>query len=292
VARTGWDANAAIFEMKMHEYQFNNHQHLDNGSFQIYYRGPLAIDSGLYAAYGTDHDTNYLKRTIAHNALVVFDPAEKFREGRALNDGGQRWPADGSEPRTLEVLLPNGYRVAADIQQQTTADFCKLGGDLTQSYSAKVAEYRREFIWINLHDVRRPAALIVYDRVRSARSECKKTWAPAQHRRARSGWSGDSDPSERRQTGEPHAGAGGFPNRNRRWTRPRIRDQRREPSPGPCSRAAGRSRRLSHRDLPAKAAEFDTFLNVIQVMDDEVEPLPVTRTKDGVKVGSRKIRVP
>jgi heparin/heparan-sulfate lyase len=44
IARTGWDENSAIVKMKMQDYQFNNHQHLDAGSFQIFYRAPLAID--------------------------------------------------------------------------------------------------------------------------------------------------------------------------------------------------------------------------------------------------------
>ena len=49
VARTGWGEDAAIAEMKINEYNFANHQHLDAGAFQLYYRGALAIDSGLYS---------------------------------------------------------------------------------------------------------------------------------------------------------------------------------------------------------------------------------------------------
>src|SRR5208337_5299690 len=48
VARTGWDAESVIAEMKVNIFNFVNHQHLDAGAFQIYYKGPLAIDSGLY----------------------------------------------------------------------------------------------------------------------------------------------------------------------------------------------------------------------------------------------------
>jgi heparin/heparan-sulfate lyase len=292
VARTGWDENAAIFQMKMHEFQFNNHQHLDNGAFQIYYRGPLAIDSGSYGIYGTDHDTNYLKRTIAHNALLVFDPVETFRGGRALNDGGQRWPANGNEPRTLDVLLKDGYRVASDVQQQTSPDLCVLEGDLTQSYSGKVVSYRRRFVWVNLHDPRRPAALIVYDRLRAARPEFKKTWllhsidepkveGPVTVIRQNGG-------KLVNRTLEPAdfqiAVVGGpghefeFAGQNHPPTR----------APAPQDEAGAWRIELS----PAKAAEFDTFLNVIQVMDDGVDALPVSRTRDGVKIGSREIRLP
>ena len=48
IARTGWDKDCVIAEMKVNENFVGNHQHLDAGSFQIYYKGPLAIDSGAY----------------------------------------------------------------------------------------------------------------------------------------------------------------------------------------------------------------------------------------------------
>jgi hypothetical protein len=52
VARTGWGAeissNTVVAEMKVGVYNFANHQHLDAGNFQIYYKGPLAVNSGIY----------------------------------------------------------------------------------------------------------------------------------------------------------------------------------------------------------------------------------------------------
>jgi len=75
IARTGWDGGAAIAEMKVNEYNFVNHQHLDAGAFQIYYKGPLTIDSALYSGssgqYGSPHCRNYYWRTIAHNSLLI-----------------------------------------------------------------------------------------------------------------------------------------------------------------------------------------------------------------------------
>ena len=46
IARTAWDENSVIAEMKINEQFVGNHQHLDGGSFQLYYKGPLAIDAG------------------------------------------------------------------------------------------------------------------------------------------------------------------------------------------------------------------------------------------------------
>ena len=105
-----------IAEMKINEYNFVNHQHLDAGAFQIYYKGALAIDSGLYSgssgAYGSPHCMNYYWRTIAHNSLLIHDPQETFGRDGYGNDGGQRLPNRRSEARDLSVLLQpeNGYR--------------------------------------------------------------------------------------------------------------------------------------------------------------------------------------
>jgi hypothetical protein len=52
VARTGWDENAVIASMQVNVYNFLNHQHHDAGAFQIWYRGVLAADTGMYSGTG------------------------------------------------------------------------------------------------------------------------------------------------------------------------------------------------------------------------------------------------
>ena len=43
---------------------------------------------------------------------------------------------------------------------------------------------------------------------------------------------------------------------------------------------------------PAQPAATDTFLNVMQIMDDGVEALPVARTQDGVRIGEKNVKLP
>ncbi len=186
VARTGWDENAAVAEMKVNVYNFNNHQHLDAGAFQLYYRGALAIDSGLYqgtsGGYGSPHDKNYHWRTIAHNSLLVHDPNENF--GRDYgNDGGQRLPNNRNEPSTLEVLLDpkRGYQTGEVLAQgfgpdARAPDYTYLTGDLTRAYSQKVRQAIRSFVFLNLKNPAAPAALVVFDRVVSADPSFRKYW--------------------------------------------------------------------------------------------------------------------
>jgi hypothetical protein len=188
VARTGWDQNAVIVEMKVNEYNFVNHQHLDAGAFQIYYKGALTIDSGIYqggsaGGYGSSHCLNYSWRTIAHNSLLVYDPNEKFDRRGYGNDGGQRLPHGRSEARNLSVLLApeNGYRTGKVLTHGSgpdpqTPDFTFLQGDLTDAYSKKVQQVTRGFVFLNLRHPHVPAAVIVLDRVVSANPAFRKYW--------------------------------------------------------------------------------------------------------------------
>ncbi len=188
VARTGWDENAVIAEMKINEYNFVNHQHLDAGAFQIYYKGALAIDSGLYqggssGAYGSPHCLNYYWRTVAHNSLLIYDPNEKFGGRGYGNDGGQRLPHGRSEARDLKVLLApeNGYRTGKVLAHgfgpdPQTPDFTFLQGDITEAYSKKVRQVTRSFVFLNLRNSQVPAALVVFDRVASTDPAFRKDW--------------------------------------------------------------------------------------------------------------------
>ena len=187
VARTGWGPDAVIADMKVNEYNFANHQHLDAGAFQIYYKGALAVDSGLYSGssgkYGSPHCQNYYWRTIAHNSLLVYDPQGDFGKRGYGNDGGQRLAGGRGEARSLEVLLDpaKGYRTGKVLAHGFGPDpqmpeFTLLEGDITDAYSQKVQQVTRSVAFLDLHGKQVPAALIVFDRVVSADPEFRKFW--------------------------------------------------------------------------------------------------------------------
>lgn len=183
VARTGWkqgmDSPDVVAVMKIGEYQFVNHQHYDAGNFQIYYKGALASEGGTYDAYGSDHDYNYHKRTIAHNTMLIYDPDEKFPRN-LVNDGGQRFPNDGREASTIDIIK-EGHKVAEVIAHHFGPDphrpeYTYMKGDLTHAYTDKVKQFQRSFVFLNLGDKKRPAALIVFDKVISSNKDFRKTW--------------------------------------------------------------------------------------------------------------------
>ncbi len=199
--RTGWqdgiDSPDVLCELKIHEYWFAGHSHLDAGAFQIYYKGLLASDDGYYQSwmeerfgdrensgytgYGSLHHYNYLRRTVAHNCMLVYDPREQFRDDAFkvhANDGGQRIPNRGNEPPTLEYLLEeaNGYRTGHLLGYGWSEDYAYLKGDLTKAYSKKVVGYERSFLFLRFCNGQTPAALLVFDRVAASDPSFKKTW--------------------------------------------------------------------------------------------------------------------
>lgn len=182
IARTGWefgpDSRTAVVEMKAAPYNRHDHQHMDAGAFQIFYRAPLAVDIGVYGHWGQHYDFTFAKRTIPHNALLVYDPDEKFAVPG--NDGGQRFVK--TMPWTIRQVIDHPEihstgRLAAHYAGPD-ADrplFSHIKGDIAAAYSPhKMKEYERSFVFCRLDNPETPALLIVYDHVVSARPEFRK----------------------------------------------------------------------------------------------------------------------
>lgn len=202
IARTGWDdhvdpqSDTAVVEMKVGCVKFNNHMHLDSGAFQIYYRGALAIDSGIYQGdengdgkidsktegYGRVHDGHYYKQTIAHNCMLVYDPDEQvIWHSPRHNNGGQRWPNQGREPNDLEVIQTQGYTSGEVLAHaigpdQQAPEFTHIKGDITDAYTSKVSSYKRSFVFLNLGQSNVPAVLMVHDWMTTFDAGFDKYW--------------------------------------------------------------------------------------------------------------------
>lgn len=203
IARTGWDVNDSVPSqsgdvvamMKIGERWGANHHHLDAGNFQLYYKGILASESGYYETYGSLHDANYNKRSIAHNILTIYDPNEKFRAFNGydryenavsfpdgVNDGGQRSP--GGEPATWEIW--NGEKglnydtgIVLDHEfgpDKNTPEYTYIKGDITQAYSDKVSSVIRSMAFMPLDDENYPAIMVIMDKVTSTNPTFKKKW--------------------------------------------------------------------------------------------------------------------
>ncbi len=204
IARSGWGwdspdgrAGDTWVTFRCGDY-FGDHCHYDNNSFQIYYKGELALDSGRYDDdWGHYNDEkflesqffNYYQRTIAHNTILVYDPDEKFAMP-IVNDGGQRqllqangirnvpedyeqgtFPSDNGIGTCDWATNPGRWETGDILAYKATSDFTYVCGDATKAYSShKMKSFVRQFLFIQ------PDIIVVFDRVVSTKPEFKKTW--------------------------------------------------------------------------------------------------------------------
>jgi hypothetical protein len=174
IARDGWDANTTHFTFKSSHFFSINHHHRDENGFLLHYKGILAIDSGVYDSYGSSHWDNYYTRTVAHNAILVEDPAQNFTlYGQPVsNDGGQIFKTD---PDTLADIQPGGDASLDGITHfENTDQFTYASGDATRAYdSARVTLAQRDFVYLRDTSRTHPVVLI-FDRVGATNASFQK----------------------------------------------------------------------------------------------------------------------
>ena len=224
VARTRWgegvNSGAAVCEMVVGEYWFGNHQHKDAGNFQLYYKGPLATESGMYqngVAYGSEDHWNYTMQSIAHNTILVYDPNEDAVDfANHINDGGQRWPKGITTASYDNVRNDPDFKRATVMAQEIDPNnglepnYTYLKGDITNAYSDKVSDFKRSFMFLNLKNEKIPAVLIVFDKLTVSDPSFEKTWLlhgqqnPEISGKGRTIWK--SNPYVEEKTGERYTG--------------------------------------------------------------------------------------
>jgi hypothetical protein len=194
--RSGWEDDDTMISYKCGDY-FSSHVHLDQGNFEIYKEGLLAVDSGLYHANGdwnVGHHAKYYTKTIAHNTITVKDPNQEFYSSSKTlpNDGGQRnvmclndeswleyeWGCTTANPTSTDQWFdhPEWYNTCDITANEFTDDFDYIKSDLLPGYvlpndpNGKVTQFDRELIFI------KPDIFIIFDRVNSRNADFEKKW--------------------------------------------------------------------------------------------------------------------
>ncbi len=140
------DPNRVGINFKASPYGAYNHTHADNNTFNIYaYGEPLAVDSGWYDYYNSDHHRYYTKQTVAHNGITVKGGKGQFyevtNEAECMNRNG-------------EIL---GY-IPGDIFNITS-------GDSTKAYDEYFSKAKRHLIYL------KPDYLVVVDELKTKNEE-------------------------------------------------------------------------------------------------------------------------
>ena len=156
-------------EMKIGERYSSNHDHLDAGTFQLFYNGLLTGDYGAEGDYGSDYDINYYKRSVAHNAILINDNNVGFSFGTGgmlYNDGGQVGGPELNIISRWQNRVP--YNRASVINHAIAEDdsYSYIKGDITPAYGSKAAEVARSMAFLPVSTSR--AVMVVYDKVKSS----------------------------------------------------------------------------------------------------------------------------
>ncbi len=141
VLRSGWGPDATVISLRVGPWF--NHEHHDEGSFQVAAFGQTLVNEAGYAAYYTDpHYQDYFTQAAGHNTLLIDGDA--FSQ-QAFH--GRYWPGF-THPHFSASLLGAGF------------DY--LDADLTSAYDGQLQSYTREYVFL------KPDILVVHDHVRSA----------------------------------------------------------------------------------------------------------------------------
>jgi hypothetical protein len=184
VMRSSWedqDGTLLWFKASSH---FLIHAHRDQGSFQIYKKGWLGIDSGQYEE--TPHHGNYSMRTVAHNSLLIYQPDERMDKDKTdsiwvgyANDGGQRWVAPtltAADTKDSEHYLGGitKFETVAGIYDYINADITRSYNSVhlsTKGHQPKVSSVTRSILFLRPDEF-----VVIFDRVNSTKAEYPKRW--------------------------------------------------------------------------------------------------------------------
>lgn len=141
VLRSGWGPDATVISLRVGPWF--NHEHHDEGSFQVAAFGRILVDEAGYASYYTDpHYADYFSQAAGHNTLLI--DGDPFSQA-AFH--GRYWP---------------GFQYPHFTASLLASRFDYLDADLTSAYDGRLESYKREFVFL------KPDILVIRDRVRAA----------------------------------------------------------------------------------------------------------------------------
>ena len=182
IIRAAWNdpASAAVF-MRIKERSTANHEHLDSGTFEIYYKGMLTSDGGCYNNYSHAHTKYFHKATISHNGLIIYNPSLADTEEGWYSGGQHRfdgessdladWLSDTDKDTGTVTGRQHGY-FGGDV---TKPQYAYIAGDITEAYDSRTASYvGRRMLTVYTGDAEYPMVFFVYDDISSVNASYAK----------------------------------------------------------------------------------------------------------------------
>ncbi|MBE6393516.1 MAG: hypothetical protein E7044_05595 [Lentisphaerae bacterium] len=182
--RTGWnftpDSDDLVLSMNGGKHYLVNHQHRDQGSFQLFYRGYLITELGQYRYYGLEYDRLLNKTAGVHSMMLFRDPEQKCPPWlkRWVNVGGHNMQPD-RPPFTAKSLLNDKRFYCGETPRagfgpsKQKPEYNFLETSLAPSYAGRTKSYARSFVFWNQNNRNRPGTLLILDRFATTRKNIK-----------------------------------------------------------------------------------------------------------------------
>ena len=170
-SRARWyDPSAPAMQMKIGVKSTFGHDHGDGGTFQIYYKAPLAHGAGLYD-YSSHFQTHfYHSCTIAHNGLIFFDPTRSKPESDVLAEkwysGSQRHRRAIGDWFTADQCITGevtGVEYGYKDEAKKESAYAYLAGNIAAAYSGEVSYASRQMLNVYTDDTDFPMVFFVRD---------------------------------------------------------------------------------------------------------------------------------
>lgn len=177
--------NTAAVLMKGAGRTSGGHDHESIGNFQIYYKGILTADSGVYDTYGTNHHYYFHEATLGHNSLLIYNPNKpgmSTPEQQKYYSGGQlklNKTASGSSWITDDWYV-TGKVTGAQYGYETdgkTAKYAYYANDMTKAYHANTVDYvGRTMLVSYTGDETFPMVMFIFDNITADSAQFQKTF--------------------------------------------------------------------------------------------------------------------
>ena len=161
------------------------HTHQNAGSFQIWYKGMLTRDDGLYDAYGSDHHFYYHMSATAHNTLLIYNqnfastPVGPSNNTNYYN-GGQKYEL--GIPVNYATWIANekfsyGKLIGIQTDDEINPSYVYFANDITAAYDVETVDYvERSTMTLYTGDAETPMVMFIFDNITSDKAEYQKTF--------------------------------------------------------------------------------------------------------------------
>ena len=185
VSRDSKDDDSVVVLTQGAQHYPGGHTHQNAGSFQIWYKGMLTRDDGLYDAYGSDHHFYYHMSGTSHNTLLIYNNEMRNSPIGPNNKIGYYNGAQKYElgiPASFNNWLNDnkfsyGKLIGIQTDDEMNPSYVYFANDITNAYDSDTVDYvERSTMTLYTGDEETPMVMFIYDNITADDPNFQKTF--------------------------------------------------------------------------------------------------------------------